>query len=75
MSKFEQHLDELRVTKERTPKIAAQLKKRAIKAEADAQKVLDWFKRTLKDIDDLEGKQAMRLMNAASTIKELANKL
>jgi hypothetical protein len=75
MSKFEQHLDELRVTKEKSPKIAAQLKKRAIKAEADAQKVLDWFKRTLKDIDDLEGKQAMRLMNAASTIKELANKL
>lgn len=75
MSKFEQHLDELRVTKERTPKIAAQLKKRAIKAEADAQKVLDWFKRTLKDIDDLEGKQAMRLMNAQSAISELAKKL
>jgi hypothetical protein len=75
MSKFEQHLDELRVTKEKTPKIAAQLKRRAVKAEADAQKVLDWFKRTMKDIDDLEGKQAMRLMNAASTIGELAKKL
>ena len=75
MSKFEQHLDELRVTRERTPKIAAQLKKRAIKGEADAQKVLDWFKRTLKEIDDLEGKQAMRLMNTASAVKELAAKL
>jgi hypothetical protein len=75
MSKFEQHLDELRVTKEKTPKIAAQLKRRAVKAEADAQKVLDWLKRIMKDIDDLEGKQAMRLMNAASTIGELAKKL
>jgi len=75
MSKFEQHLDELRVTKERTPKIAAQLKRRAVKAEADAQKVLDWFKRILKDIDDLEGKQAMKLMNAQSTISKLAEKL
>jgi hypothetical protein len=75
MSKFEQHLDELRVTKERTPKIAAQLKKRAVKAEVDAQKVLDWIKRTLKDIDDLEGKQAMRLMNTATSLKNLAEKL
>jgi len=75
MSKFEEHLYELRVTKEKTPKISAQLKRRAIKAEADAQKVLDWFKRTLKDIDDLEGKQAMRLMNAQSTISDLAKKL
>jgi hypothetical protein len=75
MSKFENHLEELRVTKEKTPKIAAQLKKRAIKAEVDAQKVLDWFKRTLKDIDDLEGKEAMKLMNAATAVKNIAEKL
>ncbi len=75
MSKFENHLEELRVTKEKTPKISAQLKKRAVKAEVDAQKVLDWFKRTLKDIDDLEGKEAMKLMNAATAVKNIAEKL
>lgn len=75
MSKFKNHLEELRVTKEKTPKIAAQLKKRAVKAEVDAQKVLDWFKRTLKDIDDLEGKEAMKLMNAATAVKNIAEKL
>jgi hypothetical protein len=75
MSRFEEHLNEFRVQKERTPKISATLKRRASKGEVDAKKIMDWFNRMLKDIDDLESKDAMRIMNVSGEIKKIAQKL
>jgi hypothetical protein len=72
MSKFENHLDELRVTKKRTPKISAQIKKRAMEGQRLSKELSRWFEAMLRNIDDLEGKDAMKIMNIQSKIKEAA---
>jgi hypothetical protein len=72
MSKFENHLDELRVTKERTPKIAAQIKKRAMEGQRLSKELSRWFEAMLRNIDDLDGKDAMKIMNMQGKIKEAA---
>jgi len=72
MSKFENHLDELRVTKERTPKISAQIKKRAVEGARLAKELSRWFEAMLRNIDDLDGKDAMKIMNMQGKIKEAA---
>jgi len=69
---YEEMLDELRVTKERTPKIAATIKRRAVESEVNAKKVMDWFTRILKDIDDIDSKDAMKIMNISGELKKLA---
>ena len=72
MSKFTDYLTELRVTKERSPKIAAQIKKRAEEGQRLSKELSKWFDAMMRNIDDLDGKDAMKIMNIQGKIKEAA---
>lgn len=73
--KLRERLNELRVTSARTPKIAATIKKRAMDAEVAAKKITDWINRRLKEVDDMDSRDAMKIMNVSSQLKEIADKI
>ena len=68
-------LNELRVTKQRTPKISATIKTRAVDAGINAKKILQWFEMVLKEIDDIDSRDAMKIMNISGDLKKIADKI
>ncbi len=70
MSKFNSYLTDAKIKD--TPKIKAVIMKRVTEGERLSREMMKYFQAMARNIDDMEGRAGMKIMNVHSKIKEAA---